>query len=121
MADFPTKMFPVSNEPSSAARVWVVVSEFFTVTVAPALTVIEVPDAKSWMVIVLSPAAAATVVELIGLVDDVVAALELVVEPELELELQPPANKAVVSTAARAKTRARVVKVRPSSEWARCG
>src|SRR5579871_2092965 len=60
VADAPASMSPVFHSPLSAVLVWVVVSMFLTVTVAPGFTVIDV-NLKFWIVIVSGAPAAAFV------------------------------------------------------------
>src|SRR6266849_5212747 len=82
--DDPAVISPVSNDLSSAATVWVVESEFLTVTIAPALTLTGAPNWK-FLIVMVSDAPALVPVELVA---------------DLLLELQAAAPNAATITRA---------------------
>ena len=90
--DVPAVTLPVSNEPSPADTVCVVVSVFFTVTVAPPFTVSGSPNLK-FAIVIVSGAFAIVLLPIVVL-DAPVGSVGSDFEPELE---QPTATNAVAS------------------------
>ncbi len=98
--DAPAKMGWVSKAPPFADTVCAVSSAFFTVTIAPARTVIGVSKAKFLIVIVAG--SEAVVVGPDAVVDDAderSAVVDVDVADEFELELQPARGTATMTIA----------------------